>query len=107
MHTYNSFPLGGIRKATWTWGRMIWLCKERQDLDPQRWGGLGLPGEVGPGKDIKADMSDSQEDLCSWGLGCMKGNKSGKVRKGRKDARKMDLNASVNSEPLRFLDGGM
>lgn len=40
----------------------------------------------------------------SWSWGCVKGKKSGKVRKGgTKDMKKIDLNSLLDEESLRFL----
>ena len=75
-------------------------------MDPERW-------ERCPprGGGVRKDTSRStclrvREDLGSWNLGCTK-EKSGRVRKGFKDARTVDLSALVNNESLRFLDGGV
>lgn len=72
-------------------------------MDPERW--ERCPPRIGGVRERHQGLR-VREDLGSWSLGCMK-EKSGRVRKGFRDAQTIDLSGLVNSESLRFLDGGV
>ena len=107
-HTHKTLSLRVASGTPWGPGIIRVGSRKRGRIWTQRDGKDALPREVGSGKDIKVNMSESQGGLGFLEFRVHKGKeKSGRVRKGFKDARIIDLSALVNIESLRFLDGGV
>ena len=105
-HTHTTLSFWVVSGTPWGPGAIRVDSRKRGRIWTQRDGKDALPGEAGSGKTSRSTCLRVKEDLGSWNLGCMK-EKSGRVRKGFKEARTVDLSALVNSESLRFSDGGV
>lgn len=107
-HTHTTLSFRVVSGTPWGPGAIRVGSRKRGRIWTQRKGKDALPGEAGSGKDIKVNTSESQGGLGFLEFRVHEGKeKSGRVRKGFKDARTIDLSALVNSESLRFLDGGV
>ena len=82
------------------------VLEREAGFGPREMGKMPSQDRWGQGKTPRSICLRVREDLGSWSLGCMK-EKSGRVRKGFRDAQTIDLSGLVNSESLRFLDGGV